>query len=599
MAESSFEAAFEGAPAARAHSSPSPGVLLFLRGQDADGRVRENLTRRLALRPWLGVLAIALIERRSYEPLGFRSLADYARERLGISARGLREQARVWNALAALPQLRDAVLGGEVSYSVARRTVALVPPAHDGAATAALRGRTARAADVIADALRAADRNASRADVDTVPPQAASELVSLRLHVSAETAVRWHAGLELARAMAGEALPAWEATEAMAAEALGALPSSLVREASDRLARREPAAGEKAPPPVGRRPSSEHGIRHQAFPLLRWSAISANRSVASHDPDALLARARSASPHALDAALRRVVRARQEIDHDLGHLLRQILDRRLYCELGFPSFDRYVIERADLSPRTARRRVRLARLGPPTSVLAHAFRSGALDEARALAVGAAAASPVGESAAADASRLGGQAGGTREALLADVASWVAFARTHTLRRVEDERSRRVAGRPVIAFRAPPEAVAVIELALEAARLDLAASVTSAPSLANAFHWIVEHAIACWEEQGAAFDDYADFTRDGFRCTTPACSARRNLQSHHIVFRSQGGTDDPGNRTTLCAFHHLRGIHARTVSCRGHAPETLEFALGIRAEGPPLLRVRSGDRILAG
>jgi hypothetical protein len=41
-------------------------------------------------------------------------------------------------------------------------------------------------------------------------------------------------------------------------------------------------------------------------------------------------------------------------------VLRQILERELYRELGFGRFEEYVVERLDLSARTARRLVRLA-----------------------------------------------------------------------------------------------------------------------------------------------------------------------------------------------------------------------------------------------
>jgi hypothetical protein len=58
---------------------------------------------------------------------------------------------------------------------------------------------------------------------------------------------------------------------------------------------------------------------------------------------------------------------------EIGRILRQILERRLYLELGFESFEDYVVERLDLSPRTARRLVRLARA--PEAV-ATAFREG-------------------------------------------------------------------------------------------------------------------------------------------------------------------------------------------------------------------------------
>jgi hypothetical protein len=109
--------------------------------------------------------------------------------------------------------------------------------------------------------------------------------------------------------------------------------------------------------------------------------------------------------------------------------------------------------------------------------------------------------------------------------------------------------------------------------------------------------MLDHAIAEWRTQGDSFHDYADFSRDRFRCTAPGCTARRNLHAHHIVFRSHAGPDTPRNRTTLCAFHHLRGIHAGTVSCQGHAPDGLVFALGVRATGPPLLRAASGDVLM--
>jgi hypothetical protein len=50
-------------------------------------------------------------------------------------------------------------------------------------------------------------------------------------------------------------------------------------------------------------------------------------------------------------------------------------------------------------------------------------------------------------------------------------------------------------------------------------------------------------------------------------------------SHHIRFRSAGGPDEPWNRTTLCAFHHHRGVHAGSVRIAGRAPDGLLFELG--------------------
>ena len=134
-------------------------------------------------------------------------------------------------------------------------------------------------------------------------------------------------------------------------------------------------------------------------------------------------------------------------------------------------------------------------------------------------------------------------------------------------------------------------------ALAAARLHLEAEKQTRQSATDALLWILDHAIAAWLEQGAQFRDYADFVRDHFRCTAPGCTARRNLQAHHVQFRSAGGPDEPWNRTTLCAFHHLRAIHAGTLRCSGRAPEGHIFELGLRAAGPPLLRVRARDVLL--
>jgi hypothetical protein len=69
-------------------------------------------------------------------------------------------------------------------------------------------------------------------------------------------------------------------------------------------------------------------------------------------------------------------------------------------------------------------------------------------------------------------------------------------------------------------------------------------------------------------------------RDEYRCQVPGCSARRNLEVHHILFRSQGGTDDPANLLTLCHTHHQHLLHGdRTVRLTGRAPHGLRWELG--------------------
>jgi hypothetical protein len=245
-----------------------------------------------------------------------------------------------------------------------------------------------------------------------------------------------------------------------------------------------------------------------------------------------------------------------------------MVDRRLYRELGFESLARYVEERLDLAPRTARSLVALARCAARAPAVADAFRSGRLHALQAHAI-------------AHALRADAAAGA------ADARAWVERARRVTLRRLEEDVG--ALPRSEIAFRAPePVARFFVSMIARAGSLER----------------LLAHAIATWTLLGRQFDDYADFERDGYRCTVPGCTGWRELQSHHIRFRSAGGPDEAWNRTTLCAFHHQRAVHGargglgvygRTVRIRGRAPAALVFELGPE----PAERFASGDLRLPG
>ena len=70
-----------------------------------------------------------------------------------------------------------------------------------------------------------------------------------------------------------------------------------------------------------------------------------------------------------------------------------------------------------------------------------------------------------------------------------------------------------------------------------------------------------------------------YRRDGWRCTAPGCTSRRNLEEHHIEYRSRGGGDDTANRICLCRFHHQRGEHGGLAACTGSAPIGVLWRLG--------------------
>jgi hypothetical protein len=57
--------------------------------------------------------------------------------------------------------------------------------------------------------------------------------------------------------------------------------------------------------------------------------------------------------------------------------------------------------------------------------------------------------------------------------------------------------------------------------------------------------------------------------------------RRAWRAWHIEFRSVGGSNDPSNLVSLCAAHHLQGVHKGWIGVRGLAPDGLEWELGAR------------------
>jgi hypothetical protein len=69
-------------------------------------------------------------------------------------------------------------------------------------------------------------------------------------------------------------------------------------------------------------------------------------------------------------------------------------------------------------------------------------------------------------------------------------------------------------------------------------------------------------------------------RDRHFCQVPGCS-RAAVHAHHIKPRSLGGSDAPSNLISLCAAHHLHGIHGGRMRVTGTAPDKLVWEFGLR------------------
>ena len=150
----------------------------------------------------------------------------------------------------------------------------------------------------------------------------------------------------------------------------------------------------------------------------------------------------------------------------------------------------------------------------------------------------------------------------------------------------------------ISFYAPAESARFFRAVLEEVRERLARERGAPVGEGEAFEAMLDHAIQAWSERDArARRAHRIFERDGWRCAVPGCTSHRNLQVHHVVFRSHGGGDEPENLLTLCAWHHQRGVHGGLGRITGRAPDRLRFELGLRHGEPPLMVYESGDRIV--
>jgi hypothetical protein len=81
-----------------------------------------------------------------------------------------------------------------------------------------------------------------------------------------------------------------------------------------------------------------------------------------------------------------------------------------------------------------------------------------------------------------------------------------------------------------------------------------------PRAGSFFRYLCLSFIAVWRERSGVEPAYAHvYARDLHRCTNPVCS-RRDLNPHHLRFRSAGGDDSDENLTTVCVWCHLEGVH---------------------------------------
>jgi hypothetical protein len=327
----------------------------------------------------------------------------------------------------------------------------------------------------------------------------------------------------------------------------------------------------------------------------------------------------------LDRRLCLAFRLEQALDAEIAPVLRVVTSTEYEWKTRFWTLAGYAGERLGISASKARALLRIERASDICPELREAFRHGRLSWVKAQCLlplllldipGELASRDPSNDAPADWRRrwiawaervtLRRLEGDVERALLLRAAYGEAFARCKAdparaqdpIPESEQQKcapSIDVDATEQLDWRLPADVAWLFRVAQAEFQARLRAEGERPASESAVFGALLDHAISTWilQDPSRRRPDPV-IVRDDYRCAIPGCSSRRNLHDHHVIFRSAGGSDAQGNRITLCAFHHQRGVHSWRLRVQGHAPAGLLFELGLRQDAPPLLRYRSGD-----
>ena len=265
----------------------------------------------------------------------------------------------------------------------------------------------------------------------------------------------------------------------------------------------------------------------------------------------------------LDEDLRRLAEMRARWDELLGHLGLLLQRVGVWRDMGFACFGHYSAERLGIAERTIAQRIALERRFYSLPGLREALRARRISYEKARLV----ASVADE---------------------ASVAGWIAQAERSTCIELRHEIERRddaqMRARASLTLRVPRSVGVLVGAAFRAVREVEGRPMTGGECLVR----VAAHFLETWRD---AVPDRRSrsakaLARDGGSCQVPVCS-RAAAHAHHIVLRSAGGGDEESNLVSLCAAHHLHGVHAGYVRVSGRAPDALVWELGIGYDGAPL------------
>ncbi len=476
-----------------------------------------------ALAVAMGECLAALMSGAGPMRLGYSGIGDYARENLSMAGRTAFELARLSRELRSRPLLLAAVRAGEVSLKKAEAVLPLAVGDAEGFWVARARRETVRA-------LRAAAKGG------VIAPAEDAAWGQLTVELPPAEREEVEEAFSLAGRLLGAASPRWQRVEALCQEYLGEHPAPEDPPARPGRDFMETTLGE-------RRAwlEAEHD---------RWSFLYDAEAVPAPEPGVDdTDRARR-----IDARLRELAGMRRGWDQLLCHLCLLLVNTALWRAMGFADVEQYAGERLGMSGRALRQRAWLERRLWELPALRQAMRDGRLGYEKALWV-------------------------ARCPDATFIEAWIELAEGMTCialqRMVEADEARQMCARDTLVVRMPEETRDLFRSAVEAVEAAERRRVRDPEALLIlARHFTETWKVALHRRNTAA---HRALERDRELCVVPGCS-RAAHTSHHVKFRSHGGSDHESNRGSLCLGHHW-GVHQGYVRLRGTAPDGLHWVLG--------------------
>jgi len=487
----------------------------------------DTLLRNLTI--GFGALDVAIGEgldaltvgRRAMD-LKYSNIGDYAREELGINASTAVKMARLARRLGERPALREAVRRGEVS---ARKAEIIAPVAvGDDQVRWILRTK--------AETVRSL-----KVAVKAPPDSDEEEWVNLRAEVSPERWPKLDEGLRVAGVIIGAAATKKQRVNVWGQEYLGSHPAPADEHADDVMF----ASG-------GDLESLKERLEQEN---RQWAGLAAVEPVNAEEFSGEI------DPWRIDAELKRLTEKRTRWDEVFGHVAMLFKTSRAWEPLGFASFGHYCEERLGMAERTVAQRVALQRSLYRIPLLRRALREKRISYEKARII-------------------------ARHAEGEEVRAWIDKAEKMTcvgLRRaMQDKDEAQMCARGTFRVWMPVSVAEVVKAAFRAARAAAKRWLSAGECLVR----LAEHFVEVWRAQLKRANTLQRRirARDRHFCQVPGCS-RAAVHAHHINPRSQGGSDDPSNLISLCAAHHLHGIHGGRMRVTGAAPDELTWEFGLR------------------